>query len=143
MATQCTNALRTQLGHNVETFIKDFDKWKAGDEYGAYLFGKDSAYVNPAVANARNVLRHVHLVPLADAIQRREWNRIWQRKGRKTSDRALVYVSDPRHGHLLIYILDEPTAHAVAAMSTPEDRDLMLKFAAVAERFIHSGEILG
>jgi mRNA interferase YafO len=60
---------------------------------------------------------------------------------RKVSDKALVYVSDLYHGHLLLFILDEPQAHQIARMQTPEDEELMKAFAAVADRFIQTGEI--
>jgi hypothetical protein len=38
-------------------------------------------------------------------------------------------------------ILDEPQAHQIARMQTPEDEELMKAFAAVADRFIQTGEI--
>lgn len=124
-------------------FQKSFASWKSGDEYGSYLFGKDSAYVAPKVDGNQYVLRHVHLVPLSDVGQLEQWNKAWRRKGRKTSDRALVYVSDDKGNHLLIYILDEPDAHAIASMKTAQHREIMAGMAEVAAEFLESGEILG
>jgi mRNA interferase YafO len=104
--------------------------------------GKDAAYAAPRVAGISNVLRHVHLVPLADTRALAVWNTQWRRRGRKVSDRALVYASDRTYGHLLIYILKDHDAHLVARMETPAHRQLMLKLARVAERFMHDGSII-
>ena len=131
-------------GLDPDNFAAEFDHWKslgARSEYASYLFGKDAAYAVPVVNGQRNMLRHVHLVPLRDFEQKVKWDRAWEVRSRKTSDRALVYVSDLRHGHLLLYILDEPSAHSVARMQTPDDRQLMKAFARVADRFIQTGEI--
>lgn len=87
------------------------------------------------------MLRHVHLVPLSNLSDKARWGEAWRRGGRKVSDRALVYVYDSVHGYLLLFILDEPEAHEIAKMKTPEHRQLMLQFATVANHFIHTGEI--
>lgn len=148
MATSFTAVLRNQLIQLAEdpaNFAAEFDRWKAEGEAGEFdslLFGKDSAYIAPAVAGLPNVLRHVHLVPLFDARTKELWIKRWQRRSRKTSDRALVYVSDQAHGHLLIYILQEPLAHEIASMKTPEHWRLMHQFAKVAEHFIQTGRII-
>jgi len=118
-----------------------FDAWKArgfAGEYSSYLFGKDSAYGSRLPSS----LRHVHLAPLADAVALAAWNRSWSRRTRKVSDRALVYASDNMHGHLLIFILNEPHAHRIARMETAEDASLMLKLAKVAQRFVHDGSVI-
>ncbi len=148
MATQLTNALRALivgLREDPDNFAAEFDHWKSLGERGEYsniLFGKDGAYSTPVVNGAANILRHVHLVPLLDVKKLAQWNRHHQRRSRKTSDRALVYASDARHGNLLIYILDEPDAHGIARMRTHKHRAAMLRFAAIAERFILAGEII-
>lgn len=111
-------------------------------EYESYLFGKDGAYVNPGVDGVQRVLRHVHLVPLKDPHALRKWDKGWRRRARKCSDRHLVYVSDPRHGHLLMWILDEPGSHDIALMKSEDDRQLMRQFAAVAAHFIQTGKVL-
>ena len=125
--------------------IASFQIWKQGDEYHHYLFGKDSAYAKPAVDGAPYQLRHVHLVPLADSEQLKRWNVAWQHKSRKTSDRVLVYAERRTGGttsQLLIYILPEPEAHLIAAMTTHEHRELMDGFANVAAAFIDDGSVI-
>ncbi|MGJ7558373.1 type II toxin-antitoxin system YafO family toxin [Variovorax sp. RB3P1] len=149
MATQNTQALSRQLvtvGEDPHNFAGEFDRWKAlgsAGEYASYLFGKDGAYVAPPVNGVPNVLRHVHLVPLADPPALRRWNLQWRHRSRKVSDRALVYASDPTHGHLLIYILKEPDAHMVPRMATDDHRVLMLKLARIAEAFVLRGAVIG
>ena len=145
MSVKITKALESALladELDPGLFANGFASWKAGDEYGNYLFGKDSAYVNPEVDGKRYVLRHVHLVPLTDVAQLAQWDKVWRRKGRKTSDRALVYVSDDKGNHLLIYILDEPDAHAIASMKTTQYKEIMEGLAEVAAEFLESGEVL-
>lgn len=149
MATRLTFALRALLlarNEDPDNFAAEFDHWKSlGDngEYASFLFGKDGAYSSPKVNGDPNTLRHVHLVPLSDPGQLTRWNQAFRRRSRKTSDRALVYVSDPYCGNLLIYILDEPDAHEVARMGTPKHKTAMLQFAAIADHFIQTGEVLG
>lgn len=147
MATQLTHAIREQLresGQDPTNFAAEFDLWKSrgsNGEYSSYLFGKDGAYGTPEVNGLPNTLRHVHLVPLLDMPALMRWTKDWRRQTRKRSDRHLVYVSDPYYGHLLLWILDEPGSHEIALMKSPEDRTLMLQFAAVADHFIQTGEI--
>lgn len=147
MATRLTDAIRAQLGESgldPNIFAAEFDHWKSrgpNGEYGSYLFGKDGAYIAPGVNGAPNILRHVHLVPLKDVAKLNRWDKDWFRRARKSSDRHLVYVSDPYYGHLLLWILDEPGSHDIALMRTPEDKELMNQFAAVAGHFIQTGEI--
>jgi mRNA interferase YafO len=145
MRIQTTTAFKQQLdsdAHSLDIFCAEFQSWKQGDEFDSYLFGKDSAYIAPKVGMESYRLRHVHLVPLLDFAQLQTWNKLAQRKGRKTSDRVLVYVHDEPDNYLLIYILPEPDAHRIAQMQTTEDRETMLGFAAVAEAFIQTGKII-
>jgi mRNA interferase YafO len=148
LTTRFTAALETQLqsiGLDPVIFSSSFDSWKALGEAGEYQdsrFGKDGAYVSPEVGGERYKLRHVHLPPLADPLALRIWMARWKRRARKSSNRVLVYVSDPVHGHLLIYILTEPDAHEIALMKTAKHRQIMLNFAAIAERFIQDGTII-
>lgn len=148
MATKLTEAIREQLRESDEdptNFAAEFDLWKSrgpSGEYDSYLFGKDGAYGSPKVNGKSNILRHVHLVPLKDVSTTSQWDRDWNRRTRKRSDRHLVYVSDAYHGHLLLWILDDPGSHAIALMHTPEDKELMKRFAVVADRFIQAGEII-
>ena len=124
---------------DLEEFVSDFESWKKGDEYGSYIFGKDSAYIKPQVSGASNALKHVHLVPAERTEARRKWDQQWRRKGRKTSDRVLVYAEDPTYGYLLIFILDEPTAHRVAQMRIEAHKTAMYRFRDIATNFVTYG----
>ncbi len=133
-----------ELGEDIALFADLFDAWKstgAAGEFESGIFGKDGAYASPSVGGQRYLLRHVHLVPLSDPGALAAWERDWKTRSRKTSDRVLVYVSDDVHGHLLLFILEEPGAHAVALMKTPEHRELMENMAAVADAFCQAGII--
>ncbi len=147
MATYVTTALRAALSTariDADELAERFEQWKSGganSEYSEYLFGKDVAYEQPTVNGERNVLWHVHLVPLANKEQLSKWKIDFQRRRRKVSDRALVYVSNDLGNHLLIYILNDPGAHDTAKMKTPQDRALMLKLAKIADDFIHAGKV--
>lgn len=142
MATCWTKALEDLLAGPVPTanFAAEFEAWKssgAAGEYDNYLFGKDGAYRAPI-----GTLRHVHLVPLRDVSALAEWNKRWRFRSRKVSNRVLVYVTDATHGNLLIYILDEPTAHEVPKLQTPAHRALIRKFIAVGDAFIQTGAVI-
>jgi hypothetical protein len=140
-----TTALRSLFDAealDIGLFCAQFEQWKLTDEYSSYWFGKDSAYVAPAVSGDNYILRHVHLAPVADKTQLAKWNRSWQRRSRKTSDRVLIYVGDNSGDFLLIFILSEPDAHAIAAMKNQKHKEIMEGFAAVAEAFIVDGSIV-
>lgn len=143
MEVKITTMLRDALDEEggADILIEDFIDWKSGDEYGSYVFGKDGAYAAPTVDGEKNVLRHVHLVPITDRVKLRQWNRAWRRRSRKVSDRALVYVDGGKGKYLLIYILDEPGAHDIAKMKTAKHKELMGAFAAIAEAFLYNGEV--
>lgn len=148
MAAQCTVPLSNQLkelGSDAAAFAAEFDAWKATGtegEYESFLFGKDGAYARPKVDGDQYLLRHVHLVPLKNVVQLSIWKKLWRRRSRKTSDRVLVYASDTRSNHLLIFILEEPTAHDVAMMKSEQDTRLMERFAAIAAAFLHDGTVI-
>ncbi|MGQ3085334.1 MAG: type II toxin-antitoxin system YafO family toxin [Hydrogenophaga sp.] len=145
MSTQCTASLRSQFdefGESVDPFIQAFSAWKASDEYGSYLFGKDGEYASAVLKISSGKLKHVHLVPVVDTDALVAWERDHERRSRKTSDRALVYAEDTQGNFLLLFILDEPEAHEIARMATEEHRTLMRQLAAVAEEWAFSGEIL-
>ena len=129
-------------GLKADKLLEDFATWKAGDEYGHFYFGKDSAYGSPSVDGEKNVLRHVHLVPMNDLLALERWKKDARRGSRKSSDRALIYVADEKGNHLLIFILDDPGAHAIASMKNQADRETMRGFAEVAAEFLETGEIL-
>lgn len=131
------------IGEDPQYLAKTFGAWKAlgeAGEYSSIMFGKDAFYERPTGHGGRLVLRHVHLVPVLDREARERWRRVHQRGGRKTSDRALVYAQDARHGFLLIHIAEEPTAHAMALMEDPKSNMLMQLFAQVAQEFIQTGK---
>jgi mRNA interferase YafO len=146
MVVKTTAKLKSVLDNeklDSQLLCKLFKQWKqAKDEHGSYHFGKDSAYVTPLINGDKYILRHVHLVPILDQNQLSLWQKIWRFKGRKTSDRVLIYVKDKKGNFLLIYILSEPDAHEVARMKTQQHREIMEGFAAVAEAFIDDGSII-
>ena len=149
MHTQCTEALRAHLlglGENPDEFIQTFDSWKAlgpNGEYSSYFFGKDGAYGVLPVAVPSGKLMHVHLVPVLDTVALANWEKTWSRRppGRKVSNRVLVYADDLNGKFLLIFILDEPNGHEIAAMKTAVDKNLMRQFAIVAEKWAFNGEL--
>src|SRR4249919_693394 len=136
MAVYSTEALFNRFqaaGLDFDLFVEEFEHWKVGwpsNEYEFELFGKDGAYEQPRAYGER-VLRHVHLQPVSSGTARKRWNWIWRRRGRKTSDRALVYAENHAGDFLLLTILDEPDAHEIAKMKTRADRDLMEALAKV------------
>lgn len=108
------------------------------------LFGKDGPYRKPTVDGSPRLM-HVHLMPSLNAGDHEVWMKRWTLKrpaSHRTSDHALVYVTDDTGDSLLIAILDEPTAHAIADMRTPENKAIMEGFAAVAEAFLADGSVI-
>lgn len=143
---QITALLRSDLealGYDVDEICNLFAEWKSRGATGEYLywfFGKDGEYAKPLRSNKR-VLRHVHLPPETDEQKAAQWDVVAKRCGRKTSDTALVYAYDARHGYLLMYIAREPEGHALADLSTPDSLQLMEDLCDVAEAFIHDGSV--
>lgn len=148
MGTKTTKALQNHFTENnldITEFIKQFNWWKgrgASGEYDSYLFGKDSAYVRPAVDGKEYTLMHVHLVPQSDLKQLEHWKNAYKNRRRKVSDRVLIYVNDSSGDYLLIYILPEFDAHRIAAMKTKSDKETMEGFAEAASAFIYDGAII-
>lgn len=139
------------LGRDEEAFVERFKEWKANGEYSSYYFGKDGGYEAPKLDWPGHYLMHVHLVPIIDLDDLEDWEKAWgghegsrgKRKGRKTSDRVLVYVGAGASDYLLITIMGEEDApHEVAKMKTPADRNVMYYFAAIADHFIETGKVL-
>lgn len=144
MDVRITTVLENKLksdGFDSELFIQSFKEWKQGDEFSNYFFGKDGSYYCPHVNGAPYKLRHVHLIPITIQSSLNRWNRNWKNKSRKTSDRVLVYVKN-NNGYLLITILPEPGSHQIAQMQTQKDKDLMNRFAIIAEAFIDENEVI-
>ena len=134
MEVYLTDSLEQLLGVEATAFCNAFRVLKFGRDNGEYtseVFGKDSAYTTPLVGGKKYVLRHVHLKPREPSLIKR-WMAALGRKGRKTSNRALVYV-EANGDFLLIGVLEN--AHEVAAMQTRDSRDLMQEFAEIAEAF--------
>jgi mRNA interferase YafO len=146
MTVNITKALKAALqadNLDEQILLESFQQWKESrDEYGSYLFGKDSAYTIPKIDGKSYRLRHVHLPPLSTPEPLEVWNKQWQRRGRKTSDRVLVYVEDDQGNYLLIFILPEPMAHEIAKMQTPAHRQIMESFASVATKFLETGQVI-
>jgi len=146
VATFCTKAFKAQiwaLSEDPDHWATYFQEWTSlPDPYVDEFFGKDSAYVRPKVGGKSYVLRHVHLKPFEPAALTQWESDHWLRT-RKVSNRVLVYASDGKGNHLLIFILNEPDAHAIADMKTAEDKATMEGFATVAEAFNFNGDILG
>ncbi len=133
------NALK-KGGQDSNLFCQSFKEWKTGDEFGSYHFGKDSAYATPTVDGQKYALLHVHLVPVFDQLS--TWKKIWRFKGRKTSDRVLVYTKNSNGDFLLIFILSEPDAHKIARMETQKHKAIMDGFANVAAAFLFDGSVI-
>jgi hypothetical protein len=144
MIVSITNALKLALNNenDADLLCSEFLKWKSLGEFEHYFFGKDSAYASPLVNNERYTLRHVHLIPEKNERQRVKWIQTFRRRGRKTSDRILIYTQDAKDNYLLIYILSEPDAHKIATMKNQMDKELMESFARVAGDFIFDGSVI-
>jgi hypothetical protein len=143
MIVKITHALESVLGkEDADLLCDEFLNWKVTGEYEHYYFGKDSAYIAQPVNGEKYALRHVHLVPEKDKTQLAKWLQVFTRRGRKTSDRVLIYVKNSVGDYLLIYILTEPDAHKIATMRNQTDRELMESFAKVAGEFMFDGAVI-
>lgn len=120
----------------INTFIERFQHWKQNGEDSSYYFGKDGFY-----SPIRSGLKHVHLVPVLDLEAKRNWDRNWKTGYRRTSDTCLVYVEDEQD-YLLIAILPEPLAHAIAAQQDEKTRKTMAYFWQIAEEFFYHRKII-
>jgi hypothetical protein len=145
MTVYITQALREtfeKIGVEPDLFIGLFQDFKAGGVEGGYVFGWDTTYRTPYVNGMSHTLRHVHMVPLANDRETAEWNELARKGKHRTSNRALVYVTDVDGDHLLIEVLEEiPGAHEVCKMLTDDHRKLMKKYAVIAGEFLRKGTI--
>lgn len=143
-----TKVLKTTLESqsvDVTAFQFAFANWRHNwpqNEYTNEFFGKDVPYQTPLVDGQKNILRHVHITPIAELEERRKWYYFFRLRKKKTSDRHLVYVNGGPLGYLLIDILEEPYAHKIALMETREDAQVMRTFAKIAEEFLIDGTII-
>lgn len=95
----------------IETIREEFRAYKSGGAFDHPWFCHD---VGP---DPRKYMRHVHFIPTKEEDET-QWLADFDDKHknkRRTSNRYVLYASDPRHGHLIIDILDDgnPGAHAV------------------------------
>lgn len=135
--------LDADLGDDKATFIDRFCDWKKGGEFKSYFFGKDGGYRAPTLDFPDSYLMHVHLVPLHDVDKLAAWKKSFKHESRKTSNRVLIYAQRSSTQYLLIAILEEADdPHTIADMTTQEAKDIMYAYAAIANRYIESGEIL-
>lgn len=125
-----------------QVFADEFAAWRKN---GAnVLFGKDGPYRKPLVQGEPKLM-HVHLIPGLSQTEQDLWIKKWTLRrpaSHRTSDHVLVYVIDDYGDALLIAILDEPGAHAIAEMRTPRDAETMEGFAAVAEEYCATGRVI-
>jgi len=147
MGIKITQALKTKLdgsygAGSAQVFCDEFAQWRKTGRH--VLFGKDDPYYKPLVDGGKNLM-HVHLMPSLNPGDNELWMKRWRLKrpaSHRTSDHVLVYVEDDFGDTLLIAILDEPGAHAIQDMRTPENKATMEGFAAVAEAFRANGAII-
>jgi len=102
-----------------------------------YYFGSDTPYRTPKL-NSGLPLMHIHMVPSSDAVDLRSWReQIEADDGKmKTSNLALVYAKNLNDDYLLIAML--PRAHQISQMKTQEHKDIMERFALIANEFLDS-----
>jgi mRNA interferase YafO len=135
----------SNAGLDLEEFRNLFAGWKSLGPKGeddVYEFGKDVPYEKPHVNGQKNVLMHVHLVPIVDIEKKEKWDKSWERYSRRTSNRSLVYVNDGGKKFLLIDIIPEPDAHEIPKMLTQQHKEIMEFYAEIADKFIYSGIII-
>lgn len=144
MTVYITNALRETfelVGVDTDRFIEFFEEFKNGDPHESLIFGWDNTYETPRVNGLTHTLRHVHMMPQADERKKAHWIDLYRQRKHKTSDRALVYVTNRQGDHLLIEMLEEPEAHTICKMLTPPHKLIMKKYATIASDFLISGKI--
>lgn len=122
----------------LEVLVQEFHWWKSdfeNREYESLFLGKDSAMIEPTVNGEPYSLMHCHLIPLNDAAKKRIWARDHRFRKRKTSDRVLFYVQS-KDKFFLIDIADDPGAHELMRMGSPEARDVMYKIRLEGEKLL-------
>lgn len=143
--TKIIEAAFSNAGADLEEFRNLFAHWKSLGPQGedeVYEFGKDVPYERPHVNGEKNVLMHVHLVPIVDLDKKDEWDRNWERYSRRTSNRTLVYVNDGSKKFLLIDIIPEPDGHEIPKMLTQQHKKIMEFYAEIADQYIYGGKII-
>jgi hypothetical protein len=97
------------LKDTIEDIREEFSNYTSGDRLNHPWFCHDVG------ADPGEYLCHVHLIP-TDPENERQWLADFEHSYRyknRTSDRYVLYACDPRHGYLIIDILDDPGAHDV------------------------------
>lgn len=143
--TKIIEAVFSNAGADLEELRNLFAHWKSLGPQGedeVYEFGKDVPYERPHVNGEKNVLMHVHLVPIVDLDKKDEWDRNWERYSRRTSNRTLVYVNDGSKKFLLIDIIPEPDGHEIPKMLTQQHKKIMEFYAEIADQYIYGGKII-
>jgi mRNA interferase YafO len=143
--TKIIETVFSNAGIDLEEFRNLFAEWKNLGPQGeddVYEFGKDVPYERPHVNGEKNVLMHVHLVPIVNVKQKEKWDKSWIRGSRRTSNRSLVYVNDGSKKFLLIDIIPEPDGHEIPKMLTQQHKEIMEFYAEIADKFIYSGKII-
>lgn len=95
------------LKDTIEDIREEFASYKLGNEFDHQWFCHDVG------ADPGKYLRHVHFIPTAPQSEA-QWLSDFEDRHRyknRTSDRYVLYACDPRHGYLIIDILDDPGAH--------------------------------
>lgn len=114
---------------------QQFERWalaSSDDKNKWYWFGRFAPYSEPVILGRTDVLMHVHLYPVSIPDDLAIWNKIWNRKGTKVSDRALVYAGNDAGDFLLIHVFNEPGAHEIAR----KEQRMMAHFSRLAISFI-------
>lgn len=145
MTVEITEFFKKSLLRNkipLDIFVELFAEFKAGPPLHSKYFGKDVGYEAPVVGGKPFVLKHVHMIPQSDEVALKDWLNAYKHRAQKTSDRALVYVTNEDGDHLILGLLEEPHAHAIAKMRLPEHQQLMQGFAAAAQQFLIDGTII-
>lgn len=136
MIVQITSDLKEQLlAENLDSaqLILDFTEWKSGAEDDHYFFGRDG------LGRGSKFLAHVHMVPLFVPADADNWDKCWQHRWPRKSDRYLFYVDGGRSfGFLLITIINDPGAHKVWG---PAYKKYRSDLEHIADEFFHFGKI--
>lgn len=128
---------RTGNNRALEELARAFAIWRRlsfAEQSGSKTFGADRHYSRPLVDGLIQ-LRHVHMEPNRPA-DRKRWDQLGRLGRERTSDRALIYVTNSSGDLLLIHYLKDGTAHGIAEMRNPQDTATMEGCARVAAAWL-------
>lgn len=120
-----------------QRFMDRFLQWKQDGEDESYFFGKDALNLHSTL------VRHVHMVPLSSPDSLTAWDTNWKRRRKRVSDRFLFYADGGSHGYLLLYIVNDPGAHAFLNSAEPASQAVRAALQAMADQFYHFGIVAG